>query len=144
VSGCEEVKLMAYLRGDYYIWHDESAVHFWSRDGYDAWDMSGWACDEDASAEGVRRDGFEEASGTSVPQEIADAYVMMRLVELIEEGLIDSAIEKAAVVGSYQSLAVARNADRLRAALKSLKLAAPIRPWGVQTRPHLHTETPDA
>jgi hypothetical protein len=33
---------MSYIRGDYYVWADDSHVHIWAHDGYDNWDGSVW------------------------------------------------------------------------------------------------------
>ena len=77
---------MAYMRGDYYLWDDESGLHIWAHDGYDSWDKAGWhlrESDDDGEQYPVEpthlKDGINNASGVSIHQEIMDEYVMMRL-----------------------------------------------------------------
>ena len=112
------------MRGEYYLWTssgttpDQRALHIWSADGYDSWDRSGWACNDD----GTRREGMELASGTSLPMRVADEFVIMRLVEIIHEGLVDAAIDRALESGRPL---LEKNADRLRSALGRIGLEEP-------------------
>lgn len=76
---------MSYMRGDIYIWADGTSVHFWARDGYDAWDEAGWHDSTQAA----------EASGVALSQEVADEYVVMRMAEMLDEGCVGAAIEQA-------------------------------------------------
>lgn len=82
---------MAYLRGDQYVWDDGERLHIWVADGYDGWDESGWAVDED----GQRRSDAMNASGVSIPMEIMDEYVVMRLAQLLREGKLHETIARA-------------------------------------------------
>lgn len=82
---------MAYLRGDQYVWDDGERLHIWVADGYDGWDESGWAVDED----GQRRSDAMNASGVSIPMEIMDEYVVMRLAQLLREGKLHETIAPA-------------------------------------------------
>ena len=79
---------MAYMRGKTYIWQDEHRLHIWTHDGYDGWDISGWAVD----AGETRHPDKQCASGTAIPQETMDEYVVMRLAELYREGILESTI----------------------------------------------------
>ena len=72
---------MAYMRGKTYIWQDEHRLHIWTHDGYDGWDISGWAVD----AGETRHPDKQCASGTAIPQETMDEYVVMRLAELYRD-----------------------------------------------------------
>ena len=111
---------MAYLRGDTYIWDDESGFHLWAKDGYDGWDTS-WAADETGER---RAEGYEEASGVSIHEEVMDAFVMMRLAQLIEGGKVDEAIERGCneLGGNIGSRALQRNAEKIKAALSQIKV----------------------
>src|SRR2546425_12924682 len=84
---------MSYMRGSCYVWRDDICVHVWAEDGYDGWDDASWAEGRNAShAPGSATDG---GSGVGVRQEIADAYVVMRLAELVCEQRIGAVIESA-------------------------------------------------
>jgi hypothetical protein len=84
---------MSYMRGSCYVWRDDICVHVWAEDGYDGWDDASWAEGRNASrAPGSPIDG---ASGVGVRQEIADAYVVMRLAELVCEQRIGAVVESA-------------------------------------------------
>ena len=113
---------MAYLRGDCYIWNDKSGFHFWAKDGYDAWDDSGWACSEEK--DGERHDGYEKASGVSVHEEVIDAFVMMRLAQIIYEGKVEEAIDRASneLGGNVGSMMLKKNAAKLKQVLGAIKL----------------------
>lgn len=82
---------MAYLRGDQYVWDDGERLHIWVIDGYDGWDECGWALDED----GQRRSDATNASGVSIPMEIMDEFVVMRLAQLLREGKLHETIARA-------------------------------------------------
>lgn len=109
---------MAYMRGDYYLWDDESGLHIWALDGYDGWDESGWARDED----GRRHPDCQNASGVSIPQSVADEYVVMRLAELVAEDRIFETIDRAVrdQQGNFGCKALQRMADRLKEALEQV------------------------
>ena len=123
---------MAYLRGDYYLWDDESGLHLWAKDGYDGWDKAGWhEIDETADGEPVIRpehikDGKVTASGVSIHQDIMDEYVMMRLAEMVSEGKIDAAINRVLDPdgrgGNFGSMRLEANADLLKQALSGLTM----------------------
>ena len=70
---------MSYMRGPSYIWRDDHHVHIWAEDGYDGWADAGWSEGRKHSVPDSAPQG--EASGVRIRQEIADAYVVMRLAE---------------------------------------------------------------
>jgi hypothetical protein len=113
---------MAYMRGEYYLWDDESGLHIWAADGYDGWDEASWACEKTGPGEQdyARRADRTHASGVSIPQRVADEYVVMRFVEMLIEGAVPDAIDRA--VRKYGRRSLVENAERLRAALKNLEL----------------------
>jgi len=81
---------MSYSRGNYYIWSDGKRLHIWARDGHDTWDMpGGWAIGVD----GRRKAGYEGASGVSIPENVANAFAVMRFAELLEDGILDAIID---------------------------------------------------
>ncbi len=112
---------MAYMRGDYYLWDDESGLHIWAKDGYDGWDETGWHLDVDDEA---------TASGVSIHQDIMDEYVMMRVAEMIKEGKIEAAIERILDPdgrgGNGGSRLLTANADTLKQALSGLTMRPPV------------------
>lgn len=114
---------MAFLRGDIYIWDDVSGFHFWNKEGYDSWDIAGWSTDETGEHRAL---GFEKASGVSVPAEIIDAFVMMRLAEIICEGKVEETIDTATSEfgGNFGAKVLADNASTIKQALAALKLDA--------------------
>jgi len=84
---------MSYMRGPRYVWRDDERVHVWAEDGYDGWNDTSWAEGRTRShVPGSIKDG---ASGVGLRQEIADAYVMMRLAELVCEQRISTVVESA-------------------------------------------------
>lgn len=85
---------MSYMRGGCYIWRDDHRVHVWAEDGYDGWGDSSWA---DGRTHGPIPDSAQHggASGVGIRQEIADAYVVMRLAELVAEQRIATVVESA-------------------------------------------------
>ena len=128
---------MAYMRGDIYIWagetwNGEQGFHIWVKDGADGWENTGWcrtSGENEDDDEDIRLEGFENASGTSISVEALDAFVMMRLAQIIYEGKVDEAIDNA--LGQFGSNTDAqmlkKNAALLRETLMHLKLedAAP-------------------
>jgi hypothetical protein len=103
---------MSYLRGETYIWSDGDRFHIWVADGYDEWDESDWGHGQAASAEA-------HPSGVGISGEVMDAFVMMRLAEMIELNLVDSAVDRALVQGSGNGgcNALLKNAANLKSAL---------------------------
>lgn len=113
---------MAYMRGDYYIWSDDAdQIHLWVRNGYDDWDLN-YAGEK----EGTRRPGWEHASGVRLPEEVMDEFVVMRLAELLLDGKIGAAIDRAVDPngrgGNFGGTVLQNNADRLKAALGQIQL----------------------
>jgi len=85
---------MSYMRGPCYVWPDDERVHIWAEGGYDGWDDSSWA--EGRTRRHVPGSAQDSAaSGVGVQQEIADAYVVMRLAELVCEQRIGAVVESA-------------------------------------------------
>jgi hypothetical protein len=111
---------MAYMRGNYYLWSDGDNLHIWVADGYDGWDEAIWAVDDN----GERSANRVNASGVSIPEKVMDAFVMMRLTQMIDEGLVDEAIDRTAgeYGGNFGSTMLAKNAEKLKAALAKIKL----------------------
>ena len=107
---------MAYIRGDHYIWSDGERLHVWMFDGADGWEESGWATDLD----GRRGANRATASGTSIPQSVMDEYVMMRVVELVDEGLIGGTIQRALRHGNFGGQSLAKRAESIVNALARL------------------------
>lgn len=119
---------MSYMRGDHYLWTDEEGyLHIWAADGYDGWDDTIWHCEDDGSARASHaKDGRNIASGVCIRQEVIDEYVMMRLAQLIAEGRVDAAIDRAnSRHGNYGGMVLAKNADRLKRALANVELDVP-------------------
>jgi len=123
---------MAYMRGDCYLWDDESGLHLWAKDGYDSWDKAGWheigetiAGDPIVRPEHVK-DGEVTASGVSIHQDIMDEYVMMRVAEMIDEGKVDAVIDRILDPdgrgGNGGSRLLTANADTLKRALSGLTM----------------------
>jgi hypothetical protein len=83
---------MAYMRGDLYVWRDgDQQVHLWARGGSDEWEDSCWA----KNIDGTRHADRTDASGVAIHQPLLDQYVVMRLAEIIEEGIVDHVIDRA-------------------------------------------------
>jgi hypothetical protein len=126
---------MAYMRGDYYVWAsgggDDGWLHIWAREGYDYWDISSWACHEGPDGNPIRGKNFENASGTRIPMRVIDDFVMMRLAQLIYEGRVEEAVDRALpnargsgnIGGGLLRKDV--NARRLKAALREVTLEPP-------------------
>ncbi len=83
---------MSYMRGPCYVWRDDDRVHVWADDGYDGWDSASWAEGPSQVPDSTPHGG---ASGVGIRQEIADAYVVMRLAELVCEQRIGAVVESA-------------------------------------------------
>lgn len=86
---------MAYMRGNYYLWSDADNLYIWVADGYDSWDEADWALDKD----GKRSADRLNASGVSIAEKVMDAFVMMRLAQMLDEGTTGEAIDRA--IGEY-------------------------------------------
>lgn len=114
---------MSYMRGNYYVWHDGENVHIWSADGYDGWNDSVWAVDDKGKRDGDRI----SASGVSLPEPVLDQLVMMRLAQMMEENLVEGAIDRA--IGNYKGNfgcdSLARNGEIIKAGLKQIKIETP-------------------
>lgn len=117
---------MAYMRGHYYVWSDsEDWLHVWVTNGYDGWDESIWACDENDK----RHEGMENASGVRLPQKVMDEYVAMRIAELIIDGKVADTIDRVfspeGQGGNFGSMVLEKNKEKLKAALSQIKLDEP-------------------
>jgi hypothetical protein len=114
---------MAYMRGNYYLWSDGDNLHIWVADGYDGWDEAIWALDKD----GKRIADRLNASGVRIPEKVMDAFVMMRLAQMIDEDLVGEAISRAVgeCGGNFGSTMLAKNAKKLKTALAQIKLDKP-------------------
>jgi hypothetical protein len=115
---------MSYTRGASYIWRDDHQVHIWAEDGYDGWNEASWS---EGRNHPVPEDGSHgEASGVGVRQEIADAYVVMRLAELVCEQRIGAVVESAVTQfgGNGGCLALEKLAASLVTQLEPIGLEA--------------------
>ena len=123
---------MAYLRGDYYLWTDsDDRLHIWAIDGQDGWDDTIWHRNEDGEVdERHLKDGADQASGTSIPHEVMDEYVVMRLAQMLSEGTVTAAIDRTLGPGGRGGgngggQELKKNAEKIKAALSSLAGNAP-------------------
>lgn len=100
---------------------DEDRVHIWVEDGYDGWDETSWADGRKRPSVPPSTPG-ENASGVGLRQDIADAYVMMRLAELVCEQRISAVAESAVSTfgGNGGCLALQRLAPALVSALEPI------------------------
>jgi hypothetical protein len=130
---------VSYMRGACYIWRDDERVHVWAEDGDDGWHDSGWA-EGPKHAPLLPSAQHGGASGVGLRQEIADAYVVMRLAELVAEQRIGAVVEAAVVTfgGNGGCLALQKLAAALVGTLESMgsdPSAAEIRRlWGKTDR----------
>ena len=111
---------MSYIRGDNYLWTDGGNVlHIWLADGYDEWDKREWAADK-------RQRGLRP-SGVGIPEEVLDELVMMRLAQIIEEGIVDETIDRAIANhgGNYGCYPLIYNSEKLKQAMKQVEITAP-------------------
>jgi hypothetical protein len=81
---------MSYRWGPRYVWRDDERVHVWAEDGYDGWADTSWQGRTGSQVPSSMKEG---ASGVGLRQEIADAYVMMRLAELVCDQRISAVVE---------------------------------------------------
>src|SRR5829696_6516363 len=111
---------MSYMRGDNYIWSDGELLHIWAADGYDGWDEAIWAIDDDEK----RHENRVNASGVGILEGVMDEFVVMRLAQMIEKGLVEKAIDRAVARGggNFGCEALARNRAVLEAALRQIQL----------------------
>lgn len=107
----EELQV-SYTRGRPYIWSDGRDVHIWSDQGDDGWRESGWAHGLQAGASGV---------GLSVGA--LDEFVLMRLAELIRDGGVCRAAERAMAHhrGNGGCVALVESWEAIKAALGALE-----------------------
>jgi hypothetical protein len=111
---------MAYMRGRHYLWRDDR-LHVWvadGHDGHDGWDEPDWGEAHRTSGEG--HTGSSRPSGVSLPQDVADEYVVMRLAELLRDGVVLDAIERALTnhAGNGGAVALVQYAEELRRAFR--------------------------
>ena|SRR5207302_7815616 len=111
---------MSYMRGDNYIWSDGGRLHIWVADGYDGWDEALWAID----ASEKRQEDRVNASGVGILEEVMDEFVMMRLAQMLEEGLVDGAIARAVArsSGNFGCEALVKKREQLQAVLRRTSL----------------------
>ena len=126
---------MSYMRGDYYLWVDgNDNLHVWVKDGFDEWTQSGWAASDEENEDGSfeLRDEMKKASGVSIPREVMDEYVVMRMAELIGEGkaveVIDKVVSPHGNGGNGGGVALTMNAEELKSALGNLIFELPPKP----------------
>src|SRR5215210_4356925 len=102
---------MSYLRGDNYIWSDGERLHVWVADGYDGWDQAVWAADDSEK----RREDRVNASGVGILEGVMDEFVMMRLAQMLQDGLVKDAIDRAVARGggNFGCEALAKNREAL-------------------------------
>ena len=104
---------MAYLRGDYYIWGDGENIHIGIKE-----EASG-------GAEGGPDYGY---SGLFLPYEALDEYVVMRFAEMLHEGHVEPAIERAIGHGNFGSVILEENVEDIRQAISRIKIKPPQKP----------------
>ncbi len=79
--------------------------------------------------DGARHENYENASGTSISVEAMDAFVMMRVAEIIYESKVDEAVDNALgkFGGNTGAQMLKKNAEQLRTMLKQVEMqdAAP-------------------
>lgn len=113
---------MSYMRGNNYLWSDGEYMHLWLADGYDGWDESSW----NTGANGEPRDfGLGEdskPSGIKIPEKILNEFVMMRLAEMLHEGVVAETIDRAIQHGNFGGMLLKKNAMKLKTALAQIKL----------------------
>ena len=110
------------MRGDYYLWADGGDVlHIWAADGYDEWDESCWV--------DGRCEAGQKPSGVGIPEKVLDELVIMRLAQIIEEGLVDEAIDRAVSNqgGNYGCDTLSHNAGKLKEVLKQIEITSSFR-----------------
>lgn len=97
---------MAYLRGEIYVWRDDTGVHIWTAEGAENWRDSGWAEEHGGTA----------AAGLFLPPAIFDSLVVMRVAELVESGNLADVVSRSLADNGGMSGAeqLARHADRLK------------------------------
>ncbi len=90
-------------------------THFWSANGYDGWDQSRWAVDE----EGKRHEDRLNAGGVGIRKMKLDEFVVMRLAEMIKASLIEDAIDRAidGYSGNFGCEPLTQSAESLKAQL---------------------------
>jgi len=100
---------MSYMRGEHYVWSDDSRLHVWVADGSDGWEHSGWA------------ESYKDsnASGVSIPVAVLDELVVMRLAEILDGEMVSQVIDRALSHhrGNGGCVALATHAARLKDAL---------------------------
>ena len=99
---------MSYSRGDYYIWSDGKRLHIWThRDHeYDTADMA---------------DVFP--GRVNLPENLADAFAVMRFAELLEMGIVDSILDHVAASPAGHNLggdALRKHAPAIKERLQPL------------------------
>lgn len=111
---------MSYMRGDNYIWSAGEQLHIWVADGYDGCDQAVWAADESEK----RRKGRENASGVGNYEGVMDEFVMMRFAQMIEEGMVEEAIDRAVARsgGNFDCEVLAKKKKAVEAALGQIQL----------------------
>ena len=86
---------MSYMRGNHYLWRDETHLHVWVLDGYDGWDEAGWMPTEDHQASGHVSETQSRPGGVGIQQPVIDEYVVMRFAELVRDGLLQATVDRA-------------------------------------------------
>ena len=71
--------------------------------------------------DGSLRENRQDASGISIPQDVLDDYVMMRLAELIELGAAEAAINRALRHKNFGGDALAVRAEAIKHALRQCR-----------------------
>lgn len=110
---------MSYMRGDNYLWADGRGIlHIWLANGYDGWDEIEWAAD--------KRERGLRPSGIGIPEKTLDELVMMRLAQIIEEGMVDESIDRAIANhgGNFGCYPLAQNGEKLKEALSQIEITS--------------------
>lgn len=110
---------MSYMRGEHYVWSDGDRLHVWVADGYDGWDDSVWLV-----GGGKPGEGRSQASGVGISETVMDEFIMMRLAQMIQEDLVEDAMDRAVIRGgsNFGCAALAKNIEVLKVALRKIQL----------------------
>ena len=89
-------------------------------DGYDGWDEAVWAINDSEK----RHEDRVNASGVGILEGVMDEFVMMRLAQMLQDGLVKDAIDRAVARGggNFGCEALAKNREALTAALEEIQL----------------------
>jgi hypothetical protein len=108
---------MSYIRGEHYLWADDTRLHVWVADGEDGWRDSDWA----------ESHGGSKAGGIYLPLDVVDDFVVMRLAQLLESETLRAVVDRAVDRhrGNGGCVGLERLAPRIKSALRGVADAEP-------------------